>query len=241
MTTDVLSAPETGRPGPGLASRVFGVLLSPRETYAAVAARPRSLGVLLVVMTVIVCSVTLFLRTEVGQEAALDQALSTLDTFGIDLPDEAYAQIEARMSRAWITSGLGQVIFWLPALAILAGLQTGIFSTLLGGNATYRQVFAVVAHSAVVIALQQAFSMALSYASGRFASANLGVFLPILEEGSFLAVLLGAVDLFMLWWILSLSMGLGVLYKRRTGGVATTFTALYIGVVLLYAVVRSAF
>lgn len=215
------------------------MLLSPRDTYAAVAARPRSLGVLTLVMVTLVLSVSLFLRTAVGKELALDQALTAIDAFGVTLPDEAYAQMEGRMERAWITSSISQVVFWLPTLAIVAGLLTGIFSTLMGGNATFRHVFAIVTHSSVVVALQQVFTMSLSYASGRTAGANLGVFLPMLEEGGFPAVFLGAVDLFVLWWIVSLSIGLGVLYRRRTGGIALSLSACYVTMVLLYAIWRA--
>jgi hypothetical protein len=37
----------------------------------------------------------------------------------------------------------------------------------------------------------------------------------------------------------SLSIGLGVLYKRRTGPIATTMLAIYAGIALILAIIRS--
>jgi hypothetical protein len=237
--TDVLSVPEAEKPPLGLLARIVGIVFTPRQTYAAVVARPRVLGILTVTLLVIVVAVALFLRTEVGQQAALDQNLRTIEALGINIPDEAYARMEDGMSRAWITGAIGQVAFWLPAMAILAGLLTGVFTTLLDGKGRYKQVFAVVAHASVIVALQQAFSMSLSYAKGAFAGATLGAFLPMLEETNFAVRFLNAIDLFVIWWIVSVAIGLGVLYKRRTGGIAASLLGVYVCIALIVAFWRS--
>ena len=68
----------------------------------------------------------------------------------------------------------------------------------LGGNATIKQVYAVVVHSLTVLALQQLLVYPLDYAEQSLSSpTNLAVFLPFLDEGSFTARLFGAVDLFL--------------------------------------------
>jgi hypothetical protein len=110
---------------------------------------------------------------------------------------------------------------------------------LLGGTAVFKQVFAVVAHSGIITALQVLFSMPLSYATGRLAGANLSVFVPTLEETSFAARFLGAIDLFWIWWCVSLAIGIGVLFKRKTIGIAMTFLGIYVCIALVLAVVRS--
>lgn len=239
--TEVVSAsegaPSTG--SPGLLLRVFGVLMSPRETYAAVAAKPRAFGVIVVVLAVVVLAQGIFLSTEVGQQAALDQNIRAMEAFGINIPDEAYQRMEEGIKNAPITGGISAIIFWPLAMAITAGLLMVVFSMLMGGNATFKHVFAIVAHSAVIIAIQQAFSMPLSYARGEFAGANLGIFVPMLEETSFPAKLLGSIDLFFIWWMVSLAIGIGVLYKRKTGGIATSLLGLYVVIALIVAFWRS--
>jgi hypothetical protein len=44
------------------------------------------------------------------------------------------------------------------------------------------------------------------------------------DPGSFLARLLGAVDLFTVWQLMVLAIGVAVLYGKRTGPIATTFS-----------------
>ena len=63
--------------------------------------------------------------------------------------------------------------------------------------------------------------------------------MPAFGESTFPARLLGAVDIFIVWWVVSLSIGVGVLYKKRTGPIASAFLALYLVIALVLAVVRS--
>ena len=55
----------------------------------------------------------------------------------------------------------------------------------------------------------------------------------------FVALFLGAIDLFYVWWCVNIATGVGVLFKRKTAGVAGTFLGVYVLVALLLAFVRS--
>jgi hypothetical protein len=153
--------------------------------------------------------------------------------------DQMYDQMEQGMKRAAITGPISQVIFWPIALAIESGILLMIFSLLMGGAATFKHVYAVVSHSSVIVALQQVFSMALSYASEKLAGANLAIFVPMLDEKHFVTMFLGTIDLFFVWATISLAIGLGVLYRRRTGPIATTMLGIYVVVALVIALFRS--
>jgi hypothetical protein len=69
--------------------------------------------------------------------------------------------------------------------------------------------------------------------------ANLGVFVPMLEETSFVTVLLTTIDLILVWWLITLATGLAVLYKRRTGGIATSLILVYVVIALVIATFTS--
>ena len=62
--------------------------------------------------------------------------------------------------------------------------------------------------------------------------ANLGALLPMLDETSFLAKFLGMVDLFTIWWVVVLSIGLAALYKKQVGSIATGLFIFY-GIIAL--------
>jgi hypothetical protein len=241
MTDLAASIPAPAEALRGLLARVIGVFVSPRATYADVAARPRWFGALALSTVVVAGGFFIFLSSDVGKQAVLDQQTQLIESFGIKLNDQAYDRMEAGIDRARYTTSIGQLI-GIPLVAvIIAGIMLGIFNALLGGDATFKQVFAIVAHSTLITALQQLFALPLDYVRETMSSpTSLGVFAPFLEENSFLARLLGAIDLFQIWGIVSLAIGLGVLYKRRTAPIATTMFIVYFVIVAAVAAIRSA-
>jgi Yip1 domain len=244
--TDVASVSDSvqNKPTPGLVARLVGVLLSPRETFAAIAARPRWLGVMLITMAMSSAAYYVILSSQDMQDAIVDQQVRTMESRGNAVSDEQVANIERFIG--YLPVGYAVGIFVLGPLfgAAIAGIVTGIFTTLMGGNGTFKQVFAVMSHAGFIPAISALF-IAGMLAAGvkpvgvRPPGANLGVFLPMLEETSFLAVMLRSIDMFLLWWMVVLAIGLGVLYKRRTGPIATTFIGLYVVIALLIAVFTS--
>jgi len=42
------------------------------------------------------------------------------------------------------------------------------------------------------------------------------------------------------WWIISLAIGLGVLYRKRTGPVAATLLVIYVAIGIVIAAVKTA-
>jgi hypothetical protein len=228
-------------PSKGLVARALGVIFAPRATYAAVAAKPRVLGALLVVLVIVVGATSLFLSTEVGKNAYVDQALSFMEGSGRQVNDQQMAGIERMAPYAAYFTGAAQLVF-IPFVAIIiAGLALALFNAILGGDATFKQTFAVVVHSYFIVALGTLFSMPLFYMRESMASpTSLSIFFPMVDEGSFLGRLAGSVDLIRIWWIVSLSIGLGVLYKRKTGTIAWSLLILYLVIVLIIAGVRTA-
>jgi Yip1 domain len=236
IQTATASAPE-----PSLPSRLAGVFFSPRATYAAVAARPKVFGALACVL--VVCSVSLFafLSTEVGRQAMIDQQVRQLEAFGRTVSDAQYARMEQVAPYGRYFGAAGQLVSLPLAALVVAGLAFACFNAILGGDAGFKQVYAIVAHSGVIIAAQQLFSLPLAYARESLSGAtNVAVFFPFLDENTFASRLLGAVDLFLVWWLVSLAIGFGVLYRRRTAPIATTMLLVYASIGLIIAAVKTA-
>src|SRR3954465_516907 len=228
-------------PAKSLPARIAGVVFAPRATYAAVAARPRWLGVLLVIIGLGGAMTFAFLSTEVGKAAMLDQQVRTMESFGMKISDAAYQRMEDGLDRARYIGVVSQVVALPLTALVVAGIALGVFNALLGGDAPSKQVYAVVVHSGVILSLSQLFATPLAYARESLAGAtNLGVFAPFLDEGSFAARALGSIDLFMLWWAISVSIGLGVLYRKRTRPIALTLIACYVAIGLVIAAIKTA-
>jgi hypothetical protein len=241
---DTLSPPSgIGQPAPkGLAARIVGVIFSPGETYQSIAAHPRILGVLALTTILMAAAVFAFLSTDVGINASLDQQMQVMESLRINLPDEVYDQIEARAPRARFYAG-GSLLVMSPLIcAAVAGVVLLIFNVVMGSDATFKQAYAVVAHSQVLLVIQQLFILPLNYVRETMASATtLAVFVPTLKETTFLARFLGWIDLFRIWWLVSLAIGVAMLYKRKSGPIAWTLIGLYVLFALVVATALTAY
>jgi hypothetical protein len=241
--TDTIAAPDqtAGQPPKSLPSRIFGVLTSPRATYAAIAARPRWFGVLAVVVVLGSAVASAFMSTEVGQRAIIDAQLTSMENMGRH-PSQAQLDAVERMAPYYAYfAPVIQIVSLTLMTLIISGVAFAIFNAVLGGNATFKQLFSVVAHSSAVLLVQGLFTLPLDYARQTMTSpTNLAVFLPFLDENSFPARLLGGIDLFYIWWCVNLAIGFGVLYKRRTGPIATSMLAVYVVIALVVAAVKTA-
>jgi len=237
---DTLSSQPASAPARGLAARVIGVLTSPRTTYADVAAHPHWFGVLVVVLIATIVPTVWLLSTDVGQRAAIDQQLQASEAFGRTVSDAQLQQMERIAPYFVYIATVSQIVF-LPLMALaIAGIAIAIFSGVLGADASFRQVFAVVAFSSVVTGVRALFSTPLNYARESLSSpTTLTALVPFFEDNTFAGRLLGSIDLFLIWWIVNLSIGLGVLYKRRTAPIATSFLLVYGAIALTIAAVRS--
>jgi hypothetical protein len=235
----------TQDPSPGaapplsLVQRLIGVVVSPGETMARIAAAPRWIDVLVLTTVLVAAGFAVFFATDVGKAAYVDQAVSTLESFGQTVNNDLFAMLQRRANSAYLVQGL-TVLFFSPLFtAAIAGIFYGVF-TVLGGEAQYRQVLAVVSHAGVISLLQQAFSLPVNYMRETMSSAtNIAVFFPNLAEGSFLASMLGFVDLFWIWYLVVLAMGLAAVYRRKWTSVAGGLFVVYVLIGLAIAAVKA--
>lgn len=237
VPTSTTSIPAPAEPRPmGLLSRAMNVVFAPRQAYEAVVARPRILGVLVLVIAIIAVAQFAFLSTEVGQNATLDQQLGYLKAFNVNITDAMVQQLESRMAYARYTTAASLAVFVPITVAVMSGLLLAIFTVVSGTGANYRQMYSIVAHSYVIGAVQQVFSLPVMYLRGDMMSpTSMAVFFPMLDEQGFAHYLLGAIDLFYLWSTFNVAVGVAVLYKRPTGGVAAILFGIYAVIAILIA------
>lgn len=229
MSEPVIERP----PAPSLMSRVVGIITSPRETFEKIIPNPRVLGALALVAVTSAVLVGGFLMTDVGKEAWIDQAVASQEAWGVEITDEAYAGIQRMAPMAPYLSGV-PYLFIIPISAVIAsGLLFAIFNAMLGGTATFKQLLSVVAHSQFVMALALFVSMPINYMKGSMTGAtSVAVLAPMLDEGSFLARLLGMIDVFIVWYVVVLSIGLSVLYRRKTKSIALVLFGIYAAIAI---------
>jgi hypothetical protein len=92
-------------------------------------------------------------------------------------------------------------------------------------------------HATVVLALQQLVATPLHYLQESLTSpTNLAVFVPGLEDGTIGARLLGAVEVFGLWWLWLLALGVAAATGRPAWRYLGRGFVVYLGVAAILAV-----
>jgi hypothetical protein len=167
--------------------------------------------------------------------ALVDQWERTALAFGQQVDDGRYAEMQ-ELSRYGMPYAAATTVIRGPGAAMaLAGVLYGVFSAR-GRRARFRQVLAVVVHAGVILALRDVVAAPLNYARESLASPlTLLQLLGMFDEASPLARLLAMIDLFMIWWLVVLAIGLAVLYRTHARKVAAGLLAAYAGIAILLA------
>jgi hypothetical protein len=221
-----------------LASRFFGIITEPRATYESVVAHPKWFGMLALTTILMIVLIGGFLMTKVGQDAWLDAA--TNSPLRGPVTDQQYQAMEKMSGYVGYITAASMLVMVPLVSIIISGILFAVFNAALGGDATFKQIFAVVVHAGPIGVLSSLFTVPLNYLRGTMASStNLGVLAQsMLDDSSFLAHLLGMIDIFIVWQLVVLAIGLAVLYRRRTQPIATTLLVLYAVIAVIVAFVR---
>jgi hypothetical protein len=208
-----------------LVQRFTGVLTSPKATFESVVSFPFWFDVFAISLVVSLIVTTWFFWSPVGQTAFVEQMRT-------QNPAVTAEQAEgiAKFMKFVIPGAVPIVgsIFLFGG----AGLLLGVFA-ITGGSASYKQVLAVLAHAGVVSTVAQVFLTITNYLRGSLVSiTSLAGLASAFDEHSFMAGFLGAIDLWWFWYFMVLAIGLGVLYRRRTGPIFVTFAAIYLVIAL---------
>jgi Yip1 domain len=244
-STPTPSAPAPTVPAPGsLVVRLIGVIFSPRETFAKLVPKAPWLSALAVVTLLTAGGQYAFLSTEVGQQAMVDQQIHQAEIRnGGSITQQQIDMFDGLKTKNRYIVGISILIVGPIMTFVFAGLYFGVFNALLGGDASFRQVLAIVTHSGAVNIVQTLFVLPLNYIRESASSATtLGVFVQsFLDETNFVARVLGMIDLFIVWNLVVTAIGLGVLYRRKTGPIFWSLMGVYVVIVLVIAGVMRAF
>jgi len=211
-----------------LIDRIIGVFVSPRPTMDNISARPNWLLPLIIVT--IVGTVSGYLLSDVILQTAIDQMSNNANM----TPE----QVELARPRVeqWtrITAWASPLVFTPVFYLILAGVFMFVGNVMLGGAARYKTLFSVVCWSALITVISSLINVPVMRSRGAMESAtNLAFLAPEGETQSLLYFFLSQIDLFTIWWLIVLGLGLAAANRfSNEKGVTTVFVlwALYLGV-----------
>jgi hypothetical protein len=215
--------------------RVTGVLMHPRSTMAEVVRHPVFTMTWVVVLLAVVICGGLLLSTPVGQQALVDERVRVTEALGQRIDDAEYARLQAKPPLlVYLTSG-GRLLLTPPiTLLVAAGLV--VLARLDGVSVSVKTALAVVVHATVVLALQQIVATPVHYLYESLTSpTNVAGILRVFDEGTWPARVFGTIDVFGVWWMWLLSIGLAAATARPAWRYLLWLTAVYVVVAALVA------
>jgi hypothetical protein len=218
-------------------SRLLGVFFEPGKTFADIAERPRWLVPLLIGILSAVLLIYLFNR-HVGWESSLQRAMDN-NRFVQQLPpDQRQIAFDRQLRLMPVFSYLGAFLGFPITLLLAAGLATGIIRGLLGTPIRFVQAFAAVAYAFLPRVIYAGLSISVMFLKppdefdlqNAFAS-NPGAFMDPQKSSKFLYTVASQLDVFSIWVILLMAVGL-----KAAGGKRLSFGGALFAVVLPWAV-----
>jgi hypothetical protein len=200
--------------------RIFGVLFSPKSTFASIARRPTWILPVIILCIVELCIIGVFSR-RVGWRDLIEKQMAGNSRFQQLTPAQQETQIQVALKVAPIVAYVPAVVGpFLIALAF-AGIFWLIFNMAVGAKFGFRPALAVVSYSQVPSILGGLVGMLILFLKDpstvdlqHLVASNAGAFLSG-DSPKWLSALLGSVDLFLFWEMILLAMGFSAVAPKK--------------------------
>ncbi|MDP2498312.1 MAG: Yip1 family protein [Candidatus Palauibacterales bacterium] len=212
---------------PGLSKRAVQVFVSPGELFDRLRENPVWLDAMLLVVALSV-AYTLLIPEDLLREAMMQQAPEGADP-------EQMEQMTGWMSWFRIVAAVVGPFF---GAAVVAGVAHLVFTLVLGGRSTYRQLFSATAHMMLVPTVGTLVTLPLILSTGDVQTTlSLHLLFPALETGTFAFRLLRGLNVFGLAGAGIMGVAVSRLYDNRSPGSAVSvMIVIYVVYVALGAV-----
>lgn len=211
------------QPAKSFLSRLFGVFISPGETFEDIARRP---GFIAPIVTMVVASCVLVdtMYWKVGIETITRLSLERSAFTSRLTPEQiqqAISDSAGHFQRALILGDVMIIVATVLALLIVAGLGMMIVNAILGGTVKFKTLFSVASYAYLPSLLGVILGLPTILFGGTDnldpqnpMPVNLAFFLDYKEVPKALFALAGSVDIVAVWIVVLLGIGM----SRATGG-----------------------
>jgi hypothetical protein len=213
-----------------------GVLIRPRATFEKL--RDAQRGYWWVVFALaVVATFVLALASTSAQRSTIQAMVQSGSVEGVEMPANMAQTATTLMIVGGTVSGILSTLFGYLLLTLIvfgAGL-------ILGGKATFRQVFTMSVWSTLPYVVRSLVQAIASLATGAAPAPGLSGVLTTAETASMpmLNAILSRIDVYMVWSLVLLTIGVGVVY-RLSKGKKLLIVAIYVVVTLVLIVASTA-
>jgi hypothetical protein len=200
-------------------SNIINTYLAPAKVFEAVKDFNIKKALIPLLILAVVGVITYLPVQDLVAEFEYEKTVSyieNLDRLTDEQKVEQVEKIDERMSgpnyMGWIFSFLGNpiVVFFMALLALIVG------NTFMGGSAKYGQLVNITAWAYMISILENIVKIPLMLSKWSLeVYTGLGV-LGIGEKGSFINSLFAGIDIFAIWRIVLIAIGMGIIYNKKT-------------------------
>ena len=189
-------------------SKWLDIFMSPRNVFTSLKEKPKWLTPFVIVL--IIFAITSAITVSMTRDTLMAKQEETLRTRG--LPD---AQIEQAMKffqgpLPIIFGAIGAAIAYVIIMIVFA-LILNLFIPVFGGSALYKSVFSVICFSSMIMVPASIFKVILiAVTKSPYVSTSFALFVPNLAKTSFLYQFTAALDFFMIWELILVSLGISI-------------------------------
>ena len=199
--------------GSGIAGRMIRTLTAPGATFASVRERMTwqdwfAPTLVVVVVGLVAAILALPAAMEAGSEMMQEQ-------YG-EMTDEQRVTMEQMKAAAPVVTVVSVPIVSFLWLFLVGGVMLLVANPILGGEANYGQMLAVTAYASLVKVAQTIVTVPLLMATGSIVVIGPGLLLSEEMLGTFAGRVLSGLEVFMLWQVLVMAVGTGVMAGRST-------------------------
>jgi hypothetical protein len=219
VASPAIQSPEAPE-GANSIGRIFGVLFSPKATFASIARRPTWILPIIILCIVELCVIGVFSR-RVGWRDLIEKQMASSSRFQQLTPAQQETQIE-------VASKFAPIFGYVPAVAgpflialAFAGVLWLIFNMAVGAKFGFRESLAVVSYSQVPSILGGLVGILILFLKDpstvdlqHLVASNAGAFLSG-DSPKWLSAVLGSVDLFLFWEMILLAMGFSAVAPKK--------------------------
>jgi hypothetical protein len=201
----------------GILGRIIGVFTSPKKTFESISRKPS--WVLPLIILVILSGVMTFIMQPVIITESLNKQAEKMEERGMD-QDQIDAIAERTEGMMKITMIPSAIIVTAASLAIGALIWLFVGNVILGGSGKFTQLFSVNIYRSFIPLLGLLIKLPLILSKETLnVHFSLATFMSDELRDTFLYKILASVEVFNIWAIAVLCIGIAVVYKFKTNKV----------------------
>lgn len=200
-------------------SNIINIYLAPGKVFEAVKDFDFKKALIPLLILAVLGIISFWAVQELATEAGYDAAIERIESssrIDDEQKEEIIANMEEKMDgtnyMGWIFSFLGNpiAVFFMTLVALIVG------NTFMGGSAKFGQLLNVTAWAYMIAILEAIVKIPLMLSKWSLeVYTGLGV-LGIGAKGTFINYLFAGIDIFSIWRIVIVAIGMGIVYNKKT-------------------------